>query len=80
MEASLLYASDRITSFEVFLKLLALDVAVVAHLEGKIASLGTGDFPQTVDADARIFGSFLQVEHGLFPNGDIDIFTILGLG
>ena len=68
---SRLHSSDGIIPIEIFLKFLALDVAVVAHPEDKIAFVRGGDFPQAIDADARIFGSFLQVEHGLFPNGDL---------
>ena len=77
---SRLYSSDGIIPIKIFLKFLALDVAVVAYPEDKIAFVRAGDFPQAINADARIFGSFLQVEHGLFPNRDIDIFTIFGLG
>ena len=73
------YISDRITPFQIFLKLLALDVAVVAHPEDKIASVGAGDLPQAIDTDARILGCFLEVENCFFPHGDVD-HIIFGLG
>ena len=76
---ALWHISDRITSLQIFLKLLAFDVAVVAHPEDKIASVGTGDLPQTVDTDARILGCFLEVENCFFPYRDID-HIIFGLG
>ena len=68
---SRLHSSDGIIPIEIFLKFLALDVAVVAHPEDKIAFVGAGDFPQAIDADAQMLGKFFQVEHGLFPNGDL---------
>ena len=78
-DASRLHISDRITSLQIFLKLLAFDVAVVAHPEDKIASVGAGDFPQAVDTDARILGCFLEVENCFFPYRNID-HIIFGLG
>jgi len=73
------YTSDRITPLQIFLKLLAFDVAVVTHPEDKIASVGAGDLPQAIDTDARILGCFLEVENCLFPYGDVDR-IIFGLG
>ena len=73
------YTSDRITPLQIFLKLLAFDVAVVTHPEDKIASVGAGDLPQAIDTDARILGCFLEVENCFFPHGDTD-HIVIGLG